>query len=207
MILSPELLLHAYAEGVFPMASEGRIQWFSPTMRGLIPLDDRFHIPHGLKRALRRKPFELRWNTSFREVMLGCADREETWIDPVIVESYALLHRMGHAHSLECWDEDGLQGGLYGVELPGVFFGESMFSRKPDASKIALVELVRTLRASRFTLLDTQWMTDHLRTFGGYELPRKKYLKALEAALAAGAAAGLSLKHGPSGTIGAEGAV
>ncbi len=193
MILPPQSLLHAYADGVFPMADNGEILWFSPTMRGLIPLDERFHIPHGLKRAIRRTPFELRWNTAFREVMFGCADREETWIDPVILESYCLLHECGHAHSLECWDADGLQGGLYGVELPGVFFGESMFSRKTDASKIALVELVRTLRERGFTLLDTQWMTAHLRTFGGYELPRTKYLKALRTALEAGVAANRTL--------------
>ena len=142
------------------MAHEGEIQWFSPPSRGLIPLDDRFHIPHGLKRALKRQPFEVRWDTAFREVMLACADREETWIDEVILESYCHLHQLGHAHSVECWDEEGLQGGLYGVELPGVFFGESMFSRKTDASKIALVALVGNLRARNFQLLDTQWMTE-----------------------------------------------
>lgn len=193
MVIPPEVLLNAYAEGVFPMADEGEILWFSPKRRGLIPLDERFHIPHGLKRALRRKPFELRWNTAFRDVMLGCADRQETWIDPVILESYCLLHRLGHAHSVECWDADGLQGGLYGVELPGVFFGESMFSRKTDASKIALVELVERLRERGFRLLDTQWLTPHLKTFGGYEVPRAEYLHWLSNTLQAGMAAGLKL--------------
>ncbi len=165
------------------MADEGEILWFAPESRGLIPLDDRFHIPHGLKKRLKKNPFELRWNTAFREVMLGCAARDETWIDEVISESYCELHRLGFAHSVECWDADGLQGGLYGVALPGVFFGESMFSKKTDASKIALVSLVERLREQDFKLLDTQWMTDHLKQFGGYELPKEDYLKALAKAL------------------------
>jgi leucyl/phenylalanyl-tRNA---protein transferase len=170
----------------FPMADDGEILWFSPEMRGLIPLDERFHIPRGLAKSLRKRPFEVRWNTAFREVMLGCADRPETWIDEVILGSFCALHETGHAHSVECWDEDGLQGGLYGVALPGVFFGESMFSRKTDASKIALVALVERLREMGFNLLDTQWMTSHLSQFGGYELSRKSYLAALRKALEAG---------------------
>lgn len=186
MCIPPDLLLNAYAQGVFPMAHEGEIQWFSPERRGLIPLDERFHIPHGLKRALRRKPFEIRIDTAFRETMLACADREETWIDVTILESYCELHRLGFAHSVECWDADGLQGGLYGVELPGVFFGESMFSRRTDASKIALVALVERLRERGFHLLDTQWMTGHLSQFGGYELPRGRYHSALAEAMAQG---------------------
>jgi leucyl/phenylalanyl-tRNA--protein transferase len=182
-IIPPEVLLEAYAAGVFPMAEDGEILWFSPEQRGLIPLDDRFHIPHGLARRLKRKPYEIRWDTAFREVMLGCAARDETWIDEVILDSYCALHRAGHAHSVECWDADGLQGGLYGVALPGVFFGESMFSRKTDASKIALVALVERLRENQFSLLDTQWLTEHLQQFGGYELPRDEYLAALQQAL------------------------
>lgn len=182
-IIPPENLLRAYARGVFPMADHGQILWFSPEMRGLIPLDERFHIPRGLARSLRKNPFEIRWNTAFREVMTGCAARDETWIDPVILDSYCHLHDLGHAHSVECWDDDGLQGGLYGVSLPGAFFGESMFSRKTDASKIALVALVGRLRESGVTLLDTQWMTSHLKQFGGYELPRADYLRALSKAL------------------------
>lgn len=178
-IIPPEILLEGYAKGLFPMAHQGAIHWFSPERRGLIPLDDRFRIPHGLKKSLKRMPFEIRRNCAFREVMLGCASREETWIDEVILESYCLLHALGYAHSIECWDDEGLQGGLYGVELPGVFFGESMFSRKTDASKIALVSLVEDLRARDFKLLDTQWMTPHLRQFGGYELPRDGYTAAL----------------------------
>jgi leucyl/phenylalanyl-tRNA--protein transferase len=165
------------------MAEAGEILWFSPERRGLIPLDERFHIPHGLAKSLKRKPFEIRWDTAFREVMLGCATREETWIDVVILESFCALHQLGHAHSVECWDEEGLQGGLYGVALPGAFFGESMFSRKTDASKIALVALVERLREQGVTLLDTQWMTGHLKQFGGYELSRKAYHVALQKAL------------------------
>ncbi len=182
-IIPPEILLDSYARGVFPMAVDGEILWFSPERRGLIPLDERFHIPHGLAKSLKSKPFEVRWNTAFREVMLGCADREETWIDEVILESYCNLHQLGHAHSVECWDAEGLQGGLYGVALPGVFFGESMFSRKTDASKIALVALVGRLRSRGFHLLDTQWLTNHLTQFGGYELSRADYHKALQKAL------------------------
>jgi leucyl/phenylalanyl-tRNA---protein transferase len=165
------------------MAEGGKILWFSPERRGLIPLDGSFHIPHGLKKALRKKPYEIRWDTAFREVMIGCADRDETWIGPGIIESYCELHRLGFAHSVECWDADGLQGGLYGVAIGRAFFGESMFSRKTDASKTALVDLVQRLMAQGYTLLDTQWMTDHLTTFGGYEVPRDEYLKRLKAAV------------------------
>lgn len=168
------------------MAEEGEILWFSPERRGLIPLDEGFHIPHGLRRTLRRAPFEVRWNTAFREVVLGCAARSETWIDEAILESYCKLHEIGCAHSVECWDADGLQGGLYGVSLPGVFFGESMFSRKTDASKVALVKLVEGLRGSGYQLLDTQWLTGHLRQFGGYEIPRAEYQALLAAALKTG---------------------
>lgn len=165
------------------MAHDGEILWFSPERRGIIPLDGRFHISHGLKRVLRKKPFVIRRDTAFREVMLACADRPDTWIDKVILESYCHLHELGFAHSVECWDDGGLQGGLYGVELPGVFFGESMFSRKTDASKIALVALVDHLRARSFKLLDTQWMTPHLLRFGGYELSRSDYHASLVACL------------------------
>lgn len=183
MTIPADVLLDAYARGIFPMAHEGHIQWFSPARRGLIPLDGRFHIPHGLRRSQRRKPFEVKQDSAFREVMVACAERDETWIDAVILESYCALHAAGCAHSVECWDDEGLQGGLYGVALPGVFFGESMFSRKTDASKIALVALVEHLRERDFRLLDTQWLTPHLRQFGGYELTRHQYHAALGAAL------------------------
>jgi leucyl/phenylalanyl-tRNA--protein transferase len=188
-ILKPQLLLDGYRRGIFPMAEAGHLMWFSPELRGLLPLDERFHIPHGLRRTLKRQPFEVRFDTAFREVMRGCANRDQTWIDRTILESYCELHRLGTAHSVECWDAEGLQGGLYGVELPGVFFGESMFSRKTDASKVALVALVERLRARGFRLLDTQWLTDHLARFGGFEVPRAEYEQLLAEALAAGSEA------------------
>ncbi|MGJ8675903.1 MAG: leucyl/phenylalanyl-tRNA--protein transferase [Akkermansiaceae bacterium] len=182
-IIPPDILLSAYAEGLFPMAEDGEISWYSPELRGVIPLDENFHISHGLKKSLRKKPFTIKLDTAFREVMMGCGEREETWIDPAIIESYCQLHELGFAHSMECWDEDGLQGGLYGVALERAFFGESMFSRKTDASKIALVYLVEWLRENDFILLDTQWMTKHLTQFGGMEVPRDEYLKRLTEAL------------------------
>lgn len=181
--ISAETLLNAYADGVFPMAEDGELLWFSPENRGVIPIDERFHIPKGLKRALKKAPFEIRFDTAFVDVMRGCAERESTWIDEGIIASYVALHEMDFAHSVECWDEDGLQGGLYGVSLGHAFFGESMFSRKTDASKIALIYLVSFLRENGFVLLDTQWMTDHLRQFGGYELPRDVYMKHLHEAI------------------------
>ncbi|MFD2255957.1 leucyl/phenylalanyl-tRNA--protein transferase [Luteolibacter algae] len=184
-IIPPDILLGAYAQGAFPMGDDGEIIWVSPEFRGIIPLDERFHIPHGLKKKLRKSPFEIRINSAFREVMLGCADREETWITEAILESYCALHDRGHAHSVECWDDDGLQGGLYGVSLGKAFFGESMFSRKTDASKVALVFLVDHLRSMDFRLLDTQWITDHLKTFGGLEIKREQYLDLLAEAIGA----------------------
>lgn len=183
-LIPPQILLGAYSEGVFPMAEDGELLWYSPVMRGIIPLDERFHIPRGLRKALKKRPFVIRRDTAFREVMEGCADRAETWIDESIIESYVELHKLGFAHSIECWDDDGLQGGLYGVRYRGVFFGESMFSRKTDASKIALVYLVTWLREEGVELLDTQWMTEHLSQFGGIEVPREQYLQMLAEAIA-----------------------
>ena len=182
--IPPHILLGAYTEGVFPMAEEGEIHWFSPLMRGVMPIDDRFHVPRGLKKSLRKKAFDIRMNTAFPEVIRACANRKETWIDEVVMASYTELYKLNYAHSVECWDDEGLQGGLYGVAIGKVFFGESMFSWKSDASKIALVHLVDWMRENDFTLLDTQWMTDHLRQFGGIEIPREDYLKLLEDALA-----------------------
>ena len=181
--IPPHVLLGAYSEGVFPMSEDGEILWFSPRKRGLMPLDERFHIPHGLKRVLGKQPFEVRWNSAFREVIEACGERKETWIDEAIIESYVQLYEEGFAHSVECWDADGLQGGLYGVSLGRAFFGESMFSRKTDASKIALVHLVEWLREEQYLILDTQWMTDHLRQFGGEEISREEYLMILHEAL------------------------
>ncbi len=182
-IIPPQVLLGAYAQGVFPMADGGELTWFSPLMRGIIPLDEGFHVPHGLKRAMTKRPFTVKWNTAFRSTMQGCADRERTWIDATILESYCLLHRLGYAHSVETHDDEGLQGGLYGVALGRAFFGESMFSRKTDASKVALVALVEELRARGFVRLDTQWLTEHLRRFGGQEIPRDEYQQRLREAV------------------------
>jgi leucyl/phenylalanyl-tRNA--protein transferase len=182
-LIPPRVLIGAYAHGVFPMAYEGRILWFSPELRGVLPLDERFHIPHGLRRTMRRAAFEVRWNHDFEQVMRGCAERAETWIDETIIRSYLELHRLGFAHSVECWADGRLEGGLYGVALGRAFFGESMFSRRTDASKVALVELVRRLRECGFDLLDAQWMTPHLARFGGFEVPRADYERLLAAAL------------------------
>lgn len=181
--LSPEMLLQAYSCGLFPMAlDDGRLGWFSPDPRAVIPIAG-FHVPHGLRRALRRGTFEVRWNTAFDEVVRGCADRATTWINDIIFRSYAELHRLGHAHSVECWQDGELAGGLYGVSIGGAFFGESMFSRRTDASKVALYHLVRRLDERGFQLLDTQWITPHLRQFGTCEIPRPEYLRRLTAAI------------------------
>jgi leucyl/phenylalanyl-tRNA--protein transferase len=181
--LSPDLLLEAYASGMFPMGMEdGTIRWFSPDPRGILPLD-RFHTPHGLSRALRRPGWEIRVDTDFTGVLAGCAAREETWITKAIARSYGKLFAEGNAHTVEVWKDGELAGGLYGVALGGAFFGESMFHRVTDASKVALWHLVRILNKGGFTLLDTQWTTDHLEQFGAIEIPRKEYLQRLGDAL------------------------
>jgi leucyl/phenylalanyl-tRNA--protein transferase len=182
-VIEPELLLGAYARGIFPMAMpEGEIGWFSPDPRGVLPLEG-FHVPHGLARRLRKNPFEIRINTAFAEVMRGCAQREETWIDAEITASYQRLHELGFAHSVETWREERLVGGLYGVSLGGVFFGESMFHRETDASKVALHALILRMKERGFALLDIQWITPHLATFGAAEIPRRDYLRQLRAAI------------------------
>lgn len=183
-MISAELLIHAYRSSVFPMAMEdGEIGWFSPDPRAIIPLDERFHIPHGLRRALKKNPFTIRIDAAFEEVMRSCAERDETWISEEIIESYCNLHRLGQAHSVEAWLDGRLAGGLYGVAVGGAFFGESMFHEVTDASKIALVALVERLRKNRFELLDTQWLTPHLQTFGALEIPRNVYRTQLEACI------------------------
>jgi leucyl/phenylalanyl-tRNA--protein transferase len=167
----------------------GDIRWYSPDPRGIIPLDT-FHVPTRLARTLRRRPFDIRVNTHFRDVIEGCAAREDdegNWIDREIVASYCELHARGVAHSVEVWQESQLVGGLYGVALGGAFFGESMFHRATDASKAALVALVERLRARGFVLLDTQWVTDHLLQFGAVEITRRRYLRRLDEALAVAA--------------------
>ena len=182
--IRPAVLVAAYRGGMFPMSmdNQGEIAWFSPDPRGVIPLDA-LHIPHGLKRALRKEPFEIRCDTAFPEVIDGCGDRPTTWISPEIKRSYVKLHELGYAHSVECWSEGELTGGLYGVAIGGAFFGESMFSRKPDASKIALVHLVDRLNQRGFALLDTQWSTPHLATLGCIEVSRREYMVRLRKAL------------------------
>ncbi len=185
-MISAELLLHAYRNGVFPMAIEGgEIAWFSPDPRAIIPIDERFHVPHGLRRTLKRGRFEIRIDTAFERVIRRCSWRKDTWISDVIIASYTNLHRKGHAHSVEAWLDGELAGGLYGVAVGGAFFGESMFHDVTDASKVALHALVERLRERGFALLDTQWTTPHLQCFGAYEMPRPEYLDALEIAVEA----------------------
>ena len=183
-MIPADLLLHAYRSGAFPMATpSGEIAWFSPDPRAIIPLDDRFHIPHGLRRTLRKNPFEVRINTAFEEVLLGCAQREETWINREIFVSYMNLHHRGHAHSVESWRDGRLAGGLYGVAVGGLFAGESMFHWRTDASKVALVGLVERLNAGGGVLLDCQWQTRHLMSLGCVEISREEYLTRLGVAV------------------------
>jgi leucyl/phenylalanyl-tRNA--protein transferase len=182
-MIDSDLLLEAYRLGVFPMAMEnGEIRWFSPEPRTILPLDA-FHVPHGLKRERRAQAVEVRINTRFVEVMRGCAARPDTWINDEIIESYARLHELGAAHSVEAWSANELVGGLYGVTIGGAFFGESMFHHTTGASKIALWALVERLRERRFALLDTQWLTPHLEQFGAREIPRSLYLHLLNEAV------------------------
>ena len=181
-MIPPELLLDFYRKGIFPMAVDGEVRLFSPNPRGIIPLDG-FRIPHGTRKTLKDPAWELKLNTAFREVMLGCAERDETWIDEGIFQSYTALHDLGHAHSIEIWRDGSLAGGLYGVQIGGVFFGESMFHRVPGASKVAICRLVEMMRAGGFLLLDTQWVTSHLEKFGAKEIARSEYLDLLNAAL------------------------
>lgn len=185
-MLPPALLVRAYRDGLFPMALEdGRIGWFSPDPRGILPLDT-FHVPSRLARVVRSRRFEIRVDTAFGDVMRACADRRDddgTWISAEILASYEALHRAGLAHSVEAWRGGQLAGGLYGVHIGAAFFGESMFHRETDASKVALVALVERLIAGGFTLLDTQWVTPHLQQFGAVEIPRADYLRRLALAL------------------------
>jgi leucyl/phenylalanyl-tRNA--protein transferase len=187
-MLPVDLLVSAYASGWFPMAvASGEIRWFSPDPRGIIPLDA-FHVSRRLARVVRSGAFTIHINRDFAQVVRACAlaerdDEAGTWIDQEIYESYCALHAAGYAHSVEAWQEEELAGGLYGVALGGSFFGESMFHRVTDASKVALVALVERMRERGFTLLDTQWTTEHLEQFGAVEIPREDYLKRLAAAL------------------------
>ena len=160
----------------------GELGWFSPDPRGVIPLDT-FHIPHGLARALRKTAFEIRINSDFEATIDGCADRDETWIDPVVKRTYLTLHSLGYAHSVEAWRDGEMVGGLYGVSIGSAFFGESMFSRESNASQAALVALVERLNERAFLVLDTQWTTPHLRRFGARDVPKGVYLRTLREAV------------------------
>jgi leucyl/phenylalanyl-tRNA--protein transferase len=182
-MIDPEVLLQGYRLGVFPMAmADGAIEWFSPDPRAILPLHE-FHVPHTLERVFAKGKFQIRLDISFAEVMRECARRPETWINDEIIASYLRLHQLGHAHSIEAWRDGKLAGGLYGVAIGGAFFGESMFHHVRDASKVALLALVEHLRARKFTLLDTQWVTPHLQQFGAIEIPRAKYLHLLTTAV------------------------
>jgi leucyl/phenylalanyl-tRNA--protein transferase len=188
MILTPELLLSAYAQGMFPMAhADGRIHWYAPDPRAILPLD-RLHASRSLLRLVRAGKYEARFNTAFADVIVACAaaapGREQTWISDEIIEAYIWLHELGFAHSVEAWQDEELVGGLYGVALRGFFAGESMFSRRVDASKFALVHLVQRLRDRNFSLLDVQFMTPHLASLGAIEIPRSLYRALLQQALA-----------------------
>ena len=187
--LTPEILVRAYAAGVFPMAESAddpELFWVDPRRRGILPLDA-FHVARRLRRVVRRRIFEIRCDSGFEDVIRACSEASEkrpnTWINDEIVRLYAALFARGAAHSVECWRDDRLAGGLYGVSLGAVFFGESMFSRENDASKVALVHLVARLRLGGFRLLDTQFLTPHLARFGGIEISRTRYHRLLAEAL------------------------
>lgn len=193
MELTPELLLRAYSVGIFPMAEsrlDPRVHWIDPERRGILPLEE-FHVPRRLRRRLRRAEFAVTADRAFEDVIAACAEatteRPDTWINPTIEQLYRELFDMGFAHSVEAWQGGRLAGGLYGVTLGGAFFGESMFSRETDASKVALVHLVVRLRRGGFRLLDTQFTTPHLLQFGATEIGREPYRRLLAEAVPAAA--------------------
>ncbi len=194
--LRPDTLLCAYSVGIFPMANDRHDQeifWVEPRRRGIIPLDQ-FHIPRSLKKVLRSDRFRVTVDSAFEGVIRACAEpapgRHRTWLNDELIAAYCSLAAAGHAHSVETWRDDQLVGGLYGVSMGAAFFGESMFSRERDASKVALVHLVERLAARSFKLLDSQFMTDHLRQFGGVEIDRDAYRRRLRQALLANASFG-----------------
>ncbi|WP_429924973.1 leucyl/phenylalanyl-tRNA--protein transferase [Agrobacterium vitis] len=187
--ITPDILLRAYSIGLFPMAESSddpELFWVEPDLRGIIPLDS-FHYSKSLAKIIRQKPFDIRFDTAFAAVLDKCAepapDRPSTWINQAIRDLYTALFQMGHAHSVEAFEGDELVGGLYGVSLGAAFFGESMFSRRSNASKICLVHLVERLRAQGFVLLDTQFTTEHLKTFGAIDVAKDEYSKMLEEAV------------------------
>ena len=185
LVLTPELLLEAYRHGLFPMAySAGSpyVHWICPELRGQLPIAG-LHLSRSLKNTLRAAPFEIRIDTAFNDVIRECAaktdKRPETWINDQIIKAYIKMHESGHAHSIECWQDDKLVGGLYGVRLGGAFFGESMFSRVTDASKVALAHTAARLWKGGFQMFDTQFVNDHLKQFGVYEMPHPEFKIAL----------------------------
>lgn len=181
-LLKPGNMLRLYASGAFPMADdEGRISWFMPEIRTIIPLDN-YNIPRSLKIFLKKNNFEIRFDTNYLSVIRGCASREKTWISEELIEAYRRLHKKGHVHSVETWEEGKLVGGLYGVTFRGAFFGESMFSTVPQASKAALLKLIEHLKLKDFVLLDVQYMTSHLKMFGAVEIDFEEYNKLLYSA-------------------------
>ncbi|MCF1474560.1 MULTISPECIES: leucyl/phenylalanyl-tRNA--protein transferase [Rhizobium/Agrobacterium group] len=187
--ITPDILLRAYSIGLFPMAESSddpELFWVEPDLRGIIPLDS-FHYSKSLAKIIRQKPFDIRFDTAFAAVLDKCAepapDRPSTWINQTIRDLYTALFQMGHVHSVEAFEGDELVGGLYGVSLGAAFFGESMFSRRSNASKICLVYLVERLRAQGFVLLDTQFTTEHLKTFGAIDVAKDEYSKMLEEAV------------------------
>ncbi|OIQ31923.1 MAG: leucyl/phenylalanyl-tRNA--protein transferase [Roseobacter sp. MedPE-SWchi] len=185
MTLTPDLLLHAYSIGVFPMSEhreDDEVFWVDPKLRGIFPLDQ-FHISRSLAKTIRRDNYEITVNRAFAEVVEACAEREETWINEDIHTGYQELHDLGHAHSLEVWEQNRLVGGVYGVSLGAGFFGESMFSRQRDTSKIALAYLIDRLRQAGFQLCDTQFLTPHLASLGAIEISRAAYKARLQQAL------------------------
>jgi leucyl/phenylalanyl-tRNA--protein transferase len=213
--IDPDLLLRAYSVGVFPMSDSrdaDEVFWVEPRRRAILPLDG-FKLSHSLKKTIRSGAFDMTCDTAFSEVVRLCADRDETWINAEIEESYALLHERGHAHSVECWQEGELVGGLYGVNLGAAFFGESMFSLRRDASKVALAWLVARLKVGGYRLLDCQFITPHLASLGAVEIAQQDYLSLLAAALspagaeggAGGASAGAGAGAAGEAERGAEG--
>lgn len=185
-LLKPGNMLRLYASGAFPMADDkGKISWFMPEIRTIIPLDN-YNIPRSLKILLKKKDFEYKFDTDYINVIRKCADRDKTWISEELIEAYMRLYRKGHLHTVETWQNGKLVGGLYGVTFRGAFFGESMFSKVPQASKAALIKLIEHLNAKDFVLLDVQYMTPHLKMFGAVEIGFDEYNKLLYSAYTRG---------------------